>query len=229
MNFFPFIAQAFERMMSPTGSNLKSNHSDECATVQPLQETQTSSIPSPTTLPISALKQPSVEGNQKKILSNIKDKLLKQTFSSIQESSENREPRLAARRNLIQGTGQKGMYVRRVEEQKGHAQATLKGGRKAMTNLDNILKSRDITLPTKIHLVKAVVFPIVMYGCESWTIKKAEHQRTDAFELWCWRRLLRVPWTASRSNQSILKEISPEYSLEGLMLKLKLQYFGHLM
>ena len=121
------------------------------------------------------------------------------------------------------------MYVRRVEEQKGHAQATLKGGRKAMTNLDNILKSRDITLPTKIHLVKAVVFPIVMYGCESWTIKKAEHQRTDAFELWCWRRLLRVPWTASRSNQSILKEISPEYSLEGLMLKLKLQCFGHLM
>ena len=121
------------------------------------------------------------------------------------------------------------MYVRRVEEQKGHAQATLKGGRKAMTNLDNIVKSRDITLPTKIHLVKAVVFPIVMYGFESWTIKKAEHQRTDAFELWCWRRLLRVPWTASRSNQSILKEISPEYSLEGLMLKLKLQYFGHLM
>ena len=97
-----------------------------------------------------------------------------------------------------------------------------------MTNLDSILKSRDITLPTKIHLVKAMVFPVVMYGCESWTIKKAERQRIDAFELWCWRRLLRVPWTARRSNQSILKEISPEYSLEGLMLKLKLQYFGHL-
>ena len=102
-------------------------------------------------------------------------------------------------------------------------------GRKAMTNLDSILKSRDITLPTKIHLVKAIVFPVVMYGCESWTIKKAEHQRIDAFELWCWRRLLRVPWTARRSNQSILKEISPEYSLERLMLKLKLQYFDHLM
>ena len=102
-------------------------------------------------------------------------------------------------------------------------------GRKAMTNLDSILKSRDITLPTKVHLVKALVFPVVMYRCESWTIKKAEHRRTDAFELWCWRRLLRVPWTARRSNQSILKEISPEYSLEGLMLKLKLQYFGHVM
>ena len=102
-------------------------------------------------------------------------------------------------------------------------------GRKVMTNLDSILKSRDITLPTKVHLVKAMVFPVVMYGCESWTIKKVEHQRIDAFELWCWRRLLRVPWTAKRSNQSILKEISPEYSLEGLMLKLKLQYFGHLM
>ena len=102
-------------------------------------------------------------------------------------------------------------------------------GRKVMTNLDSILKRRDITLPTKVHLVKAVVFPVVMYGCESWTIKKAEGQRTDAFEQWCWRRLLRVPWTARRSNQSILKEISPEYSLEGLMLKLKLQYFGHLM
>ena len=102
-------------------------------------------------------------------------------------------------------------------------------GRKVMTNLDSILKSRDITLPTKVCLVKAVVFPVVMYGCESWTIKKAECQRIDAFELWCWRRLLRVPWTARRSNQSILKEISPEYSLEGLMLKLKLQYFGHLM
>ena len=98
-----------------------------------------------------------------------------------------------------------------------------------MTNLDSILKSRDITLSTKVRLVKAVVFPVVMYGCESWTIKKAEHQRTDAFELWCWRRLLRVPWTARRSNQSVLKEISPEYSLEGRMLKLKLQYFGHLM
>ena len=98
-----------------------------------------------------------------------------------------------------------------------------------MTNLDRILKSRDITLPTKVHLVKAMVFPVVMYGCESWTVKKAEHWRTDAFELWCWRRLLRVPWTARRSNQSILKEISPECSLEGLMLKLKLQYCGHLM
>ena len=102
-------------------------------------------------------------------------------------------------------------------------------GRKAMTNLDSILKSRDITLSTKISLVKATVFPVVMYGCESWTIKKAERWRIDAFELWCWRRLLRVPWTVRRSNQSILKEISPEYSLEGLMLKLKLQYFGHLM
>ena len=98
-----------------------------------------------------------------------------------------------------------------------------------MTNLDSIFKSRDITLPTKVCLVKAMVFPVVMYGCESWTIKKAEHQRIDAFKLWCWRRLLRVPWTARRSNESILKEISPEYSLEGLMLKLKLQYFGHLM
>ena len=102
-------------------------------------------------------------------------------------------------------------------------------GRKVTTNLDSILKSRDITLPTKVHLVKAVVFPVVTYGCESWTIKKARHPRIDAFGLWCWRRLLRVPWTARRSNQSILKEISPEYSLEGLMLKLKLQYFGHLM
>ena len=102
-------------------------------------------------------------------------------------------------------------------------------GRKAMTNLDSILKSRDITLPTKARLGKAMVFPVVMYGCESWTIKKTERQRIDAFELWCWRRLLRVPWTAKRSNQSILKEISPEYSLEGLMLKQKLQYFGHLM
>ena len=102
-------------------------------------------------------------------------------------------------------------------------------GRKAMTNLDSILKSRDITLPTKVHLVKAMVFPVVMYGCESWTIKNAEHRRIDAFELWCWRRLLSTPWTARRSNHSILKEISCEYSLEGLMLKLKLQYFGHLM
>ena len=102
-------------------------------------------------------------------------------------------------------------------------------GRKAMTNLDSILKSRDITLPTKVCLVKAMAFPMVMYGCESWTLKKAEHGRIDAFELWCWRRLLRVHWTASRSNQYILKEISPEYSLEGLMLKLKLHYFGHLM
>ena len=102
-------------------------------------------------------------------------------------------------------------------------------GRKVMTYLDSILQSRDITLPTKVHLVKAMVFPVVMYGCESWTVKKAEHRRIDAFELWCWRRLLRVPWTTRRSNQSILKEISPEYSLEGLMLKLKLQYFGHLM
>ena len=102
-------------------------------------------------------------------------------------------------------------------------------GRKVITNLDSILKSRDITLPTKVPLVKAMVFPVVMYGCESWTIKKAEHQIIDAFELWCWKRLLRVPWTARRSNQSILKEISPEYSLKGQMLKLKLQYFGHLM
>ena len=102
-------------------------------------------------------------------------------------------------------------------------------GRKAMTYLDSILRSRDNTLPTKVHLVKAMVFPVVMYGCESWKIKKAEHRRIDAFELWCWRRLLQVPWTARRSNQSNLKEISAEYSLEGLMLKLKLQYFGHLM
>ena len=102
-------------------------------------------------------------------------------------------------------------------------------GRKVMTNLDSILKSRDITLPTKVHLVMAMVFPVVMYGCESWTVKKAERRRIDAFELWCWRRLLRVPWTARRSNQSIIKEISPGCSLEGLMLKLKLQYFGHLM
>ena len=102
-------------------------------------------------------------------------------------------------------------------------------GRKAITNIDSILKSRDITLPTKVCIVKAMVFPVVMYGYEGWTIKKAAHQRIDAFELWCWRRLLRVPWTARRSNQSILKETSPEYSMEGLVLKLKLQYFGHLM
>ena len=102
-------------------------------------------------------------------------------------------------------------------------------GRKLMTNLQSILKSRDITLPTKIHLVKVMVFPVVMYGCESWTLKKAERRRIDAFELWCWRRLLRVPWTARRSNRSILKEINPGYSLEGQMLRLKLQYFGHLM
>ena len=102
-------------------------------------------------------------------------------------------------------------------------------GRKAMKNPDSVLKSRDATLPTKVCLVKAMVFPVVMYGCESWTIKKAEHQRIDAFQLWCWKRLLRVLWTVRRSNQSILKEIIPEYSLEGLMLKLKLQYFGHLM
>ena len=102
-------------------------------------------------------------------------------------------------------------------------------GRKILTNLDSILKSRDITLPTKVHLIKVKVFLVVMYGCESWTIKKAEHPRTDAFELWCWRRLLKVPWTARRSNQSILKKNSPKYSLEELMLKLKLQYFGHLM
>ena len=102
-------------------------------------------------------------------------------------------------------------------------------GRKAMTKLDSLLKSRDITLPTNVHLVRAMVFPVVMYGCESWIIKKAECQRIDAFELWYWKRLLKIPWTARRSNQSILKEVSPEYSLEGLMLKLKLQYFGHLM
>ena len=102
-------------------------------------------------------------------------------------------------------------------------------GRKVMTNLDSIFKSRDITFPTKVHLVKAMVFPVVMYGCESWTVKKAEHRRIDAFELWCWRRLLRIPWTARRSSWSILKQISPGCSLKGLMLKLKLQYFGHLM
>ena len=102
-------------------------------------------------------------------------------------------------------------------------------GRKVMANLESIFKSRDVTLPTKVRLVKAMVFPVVVYGCESWTVKKAEHRRIDAFELWCWRRLLRGPWTARRSNQSILKEISPEYSLEGLILQLKLQYFSHLM
>ena len=102
-------------------------------------------------------------------------------------------------------------------------------GRKVMTNLENIFKSRDITLPTKVHLVKAMVFPVVMYGCESWTVKKAEHQRIDAFELWCWRRLLSIPWTARRSSESILKEISPGISLGGMMRKLKLQYFGHLL
>ena len=102
-------------------------------------------------------------------------------------------------------------------------------GRKAMTNLDSVLKSRHMTLPTKVHIAKAMVFPVVMYSCEGWTIKKAECQRIDAFKLWCWRRLLKVPWTTQRSNQSILREINPEYSLEGLMLKLKLQYFGHLM
>ena len=102
-------------------------------------------------------------------------------------------------------------------------------GRKVMTNLDSILKSKDITLPTKVHLVKVMVFPVVVYGCESWTVKKAECQRIEAFELWCWRRLLRVPWPERRSNKSVLKKISPEYSLEGLMLKLKLQYFGHVM
>ena len=102
-------------------------------------------------------------------------------------------------------------------------------GRKTMTNLDSVLKSRHMTLPTKVHIAKAMVFPVVMYSCEGWTIKKAECQRIDAFKLWCWRRLLKVPWTTQRSNQSILREINPEYSLEGLMLKLKLQYFGHLM
>ena len=126
-------------------------------------------------------------------------------------------------RNFILGCSKITAYGYCSHEVKRH----LLLGRKDMTNLDSILKNRDITLPTKVRLVKAMVFPVVMYGCESWTIKKAEHQRTDAFELWCWRRLLRVPWTARRSNQSILKEISPEYSLEELMLKL--QYFGHQM
>ena len=115
----------------------------------------------------------------------------------------------------------------------GECSCEIKGhlllGRQAMTNLDSLLKDRDITLPAKVHLFKAMVFPVVMYGCESWTIKKGEHRRIDAFDLWCWRGLLRVPWTTRRSNQSILKEVSPEYSLEGLMLRLKVQYFGHLM
>ena len=119
--------------------------------------------------------------------------------------------------------------VRQIPSPYGKIKRGLFLGRKVNANLHSILKSRDITLPTKVLLVKAVVFPVVMYGCESWMIKKAEHRRIDAFELWCWRRLLRVPWTARRSNQSILKEISPECSLEGLMLKLKLQSFGHLM
>ena len=122
-----------------------------------------------------------------------------------------------------------GTVAHLVPPSMGFSLISINFGRKVMTNLDSILKSRDITLPTKVCLVKAMVFPVVMYGCESWTIKKAEHQRIDAFEVWCWRRLLRVPWIARRSNQSILKEISPGYSLEGLMLKLKLQYFGHLM
>ena len=116
------------------------------------------------------------------------------------------------------------MYYSRAE-----MSTTFEEERKVMTNLDSILNSRDITLPTKVHLVKAMVFPVVMYGCQSWTVKKAERRRIDAFELWCWRRLFRVPWTARRANQSILKEISPGCSLEGLMLRLKLQYFGHLM
>ena len=119
----------------------------------------------------------------------------------------------------------KSLWTVTIQEIKG----CLLLGRKVMTNLDSILKSRDITLPTKAHILKAMVFPVIMYRFESWTIQKAKQQRIDAFELWCWRRLLRVPWTARRSNQSILKEINPEYSLEGLMLKLKLQYFGHLM
>ena len=127
---------------------------------------------------------------------------------------------------LIQGLNSGLLHCRQTLYHLGH-QGRLR--RKAMTNLDSILKSRDITLPTKVRLGKAMVFPLVMYGCESWTIKKAEHRRIDVFELWCWRRLLRVPWTEGRSNQSILKEMNSEYSLEGLMLKLNLQYFGHLM
>ena len=122
-----------------------------------------------------------------------------------------------------------GLKITAVGECSHEIKRCLLIGRKAITNLDSILKSRDITLPTKVQIVKAMVFPVIMYGCESWSIKKCEHWRIDAFELWCWKRLLRVPWTVRRSNQSILKEISPEYSLEGLMLKLKLQNFGHLM
>ena len=122
-----------------------------------------------------------------------------------------------------------GSKITAVDDHSREIERHLLLGRKAMRNLDSTLKSRDITLLTKVHIVKPMVFPIVIYGCESWTIKKAEHQRTDGFELWCWRRLLRVPWTAGRSNQFILKEISAKYSLEQLMLKLKLQYFGHLM
>ena len=133
----------------------------------------------------------------------------------------------------IPGTGEPGGLPSMRSHRVGHYWSDLlqqqQSHRKAMTILDSVLKSRDIMLPTKVHLVKAMVFPVVMFGCESWTIKKAEHRRIDAFALWCWRRPLRVPWTARRSNQSILKEISPEYSLEGLMLKLKFQYFGHLM
>ena len=121
------------------------------------------------------------------------------------------------------------MYFKSYDDCSHEIKRRLLLGRKVMTNLDNILKSRDITLSTKVHLVKAMVFPVAMYGCESWTVKKAECRRIDAFELWSWRRLWRVPWTARRSNQSILKEISPGCSLEGMMLKLKLQYFGHLM
>ena len=126
--------------------------------------------------------------------------------------------------SLITQTNTRQQYLRKTDFER-----RLLLGRKVMTNVDSIFKSRDITLPTKIHLVKAMVFPVVMYGCESWTIKKPECRRIDAFELWCWRRLLRVPWTARRSNQSILNKISPGCSSEGLMLKLKLQYFGHLM
>src|SRR5574341_1246092 len=122
-----------------------------------------------------------------------------------------------------------GSKITAVGDCSPHIKRCLLLGRKAMTNLDSILKSRDIILPTKVCLVKAMVFPVVMYGCENWTVKKAEHRRIDAFELWCWRRLLRVLWTTRRSNQSILKQISPGISLEGMMLKLKLQYFGHLM
>ena len=130
---------------------------------------------------------------------------------------------------VCRGAGGRGSRITVDGECSHEIKRHLLPGRKTITNLDSILKSRDITLPTKVHLVKAMVFPVIMCGCESWTIKKAEHLRIDAFELWCWRRLLRILWTARRSNQSILKVISPEYSLEGLMLKLKLQYFGHLM